>query len=377
MAVTKKTKTIHYKNVFITGNANLQSLLNNAIGEAGSVKKPSQRQQKANDEDTVVVFINKFSKYNGMQFGQLVYLEKGRQQPFITVDDDAEFYSIDSMSSDEIPSKISSELIPQEKTEASETKEEKEIIKKRKEFVESILYFGILDNHLVIMQSSALKSKELEAHLFWLLGTCTNYVQPGTMLSLNDKPAESVYEKMERAPAKSIHVGAPLTSDLAIDPSSPKTASLASQTSTPSTPEKIDEIHASKVRFEPTGVAASIIRAVAPGLLDRLNLEESLDEANIHIALEITYNRRTTKTGQQVIDSIATSLRHSPESDVVINLQGGGKIHGNELKLSGNISVEYLPSGLINESTLFHEMYQWLYAKMDSSEVDSTTESSE
>lgn len=368
MTNTKKQKTIHYKNVIITGSANLQSLLDGALGDSGTIKKPNQRQQKANEEDTVVIFVNRFTKYNGMSVGQLVYLEKGRQQPYITVDDEAEFYSIESLSSDEIP---------EQKKSLQETSADQEpaeqVIKKRREFVESILYFGILDNHMVIMQSSALQSRHLEAHLTWLLTSCTPTIPQGSMLVLSDKPAESVFQKMEKAPAKSIHFGAPLTTEVAIDPSQPSTSTL----SPAGAAIPVAEVHASKVRFEPTGVAAAIISAVAPGLLDRLNLQESLDEANIHLALEITYNRRTTKTGQEVIDSIATSLRHSPASDVVINLQGGGKITGDELKLSGNISVEYLPSGLINEGSLFHEMHRWLNTKIASSEIDSTTESTE
>ena len=374
MSNIKKQKTIHYKNVVISGSPNLQSLLDGALGDAGAIKRPNQRQQKANAEDTVVIFVNRFTKYNGMSIGQLVYLEKGRQQPYITVDDEADFYSIESLSSDEIP-----EQRPNADIETSEAKPAEQVIKKRREFVESILYFGVLDNHMVILQSSSLQSRHLEAHLTWLLTSCTSTIAEGSMLVLSDKPAESVFQKMEKAPAKSIHFGAPLTTELAIDPSQPTQPTQPTQSNTPpaGVAQPIDEVHASKVRFEPTGVAAAIISAVAPGLLDRLNLQESLDEANIHLALEITYNRKTTKTGQEVIDSIATSLRHSPASDVVINLQGGGKITGDELKLSGTVNVEYLPSGLINEGSLFHEMHRWLNTKISSSEIDSTTESTE
>ena len=105
MSSNKKTKTIHYKNVVISGSPNLQSLLEGILGDSGEIKRPNQRQQKANAEDTVVIFINRFTKYNGMSFGQLVYLEKGKQQPYRTVDDEADFYSIESLSSDAIPEK--------------------------------------------------------------------------------------------------------------------------------------------------------------------------------------------------------------------------------------------------------------------------------
>lgn len=357
MRSSTKPKSIHYKNVFITGDANLQLLLKSALSATGTANKPSLRQQKNNDEDTSVVFVNKFKEYNGMSFGQLVYLESGKQQPFITVDDDAEFYSISSLSSEKIP-------------DTEPTQDSKELVaKKRREFLESMLYFGVLDNHMIIMQSASLKSRELEAHLSWLLGTKTSQIDASTMLILRDKPAESVYAKMERKPVKSIHVGAPLTTELAIDPSQPKKEPVRGP--------DIDEVRASKLRYTPQGMAAALLRVVAPGLLDKLELDESLDESNIQVALEITYMRKTTKAGQQVIDSLATSLRHSPESDVVINLQGGGKIKGDELKLSGNINVKFLDSGLIDESVLFHEMHQWLISKISASEIDSNLDGNE
>lgn len=359
MATVKKPKAIHYKNVVISGGANLQALLLNAIGPKGTVSKPSQRQQKANEEDTVVIFVNKVNEYNGMTIGQLVYLETGKHQQYITVDDDADYYSIDAMSSELIPeADAATAAIADDAPEQSR-------IKKRKEFVESILYFGVVDNHIVIIQSAALSSRQLEAHLAWLLGTCTNYLGKSANLVLQDKPAESVFRKMEQTPAKSISVGAPLTTDVYPSTSTPSSSAPAIDVE--------PGLHANKVRFQPAGPAASLIRAIAPGLFEKLNLEESLDEANIHVSLEITYNRKTTKTGQSVIDQIATSLRHSPASDVVINLQGGGKITGDELKLSGNIRLEFLASGLINEAVLFHEMHKWLYTKIDSSEIDATS----
>ncbi|QVI77387.1 hypothetical protein [Pseudomonas syringae] len=363
MKSTSKSKAIHYKSVFISGEPNIQALLDLALSASGKIAKPSQRQQKINDDDSAVIFINKFKKHNGMSFGQLVILESGKKQTFITVDDEAEFYSISSLSSEKIPE------IDDEKQDS--TKLEKEAsAKKRREFIESILYFGVLDNHMIIMQSSALKSRELEAHLSWLLGTCSSAVPPNSMLILRDKPAESVYKKMEIKPVKSIQIGAPLTTEVYTDPSTPKKEATYAPNQ--------EETHANKVRFVPHGMAASLIRAALPsGFLEKLDLEDSLDEANIHVALEITYLRKTSKAGQKIIDSVATSLRHSPESDVVINLQGGGKIRGDELKLSGNISVKFLENGLIDESILFHEMHTWLISKISTTEIDPTAESAE
>src|SRR5699024_744398 len=139
--------------------------------------------------------------------------------------------------------------------------------------------------------------------------------------------------------------------------------------------KKTDTIGAksSKIRFSPFGDAANLINAIVPDFLKGISLEDSLDEANIQVFLEIKYNRKTSESGQAVMDQIATSLRHNPTSDVTINLKGGGRITGDELKLSGSIRLEFLPSGLISEASLFHEMHQWLYDKIGSNEIDTST----
>ncbi|WP_296267407.1 hypothetical protein [Pseudomonas sp. UBA6562] len=364
MKSSSKTKTIHYKNCFITGEVVLQEALRKTLSKESIAGKPNNRQQQINGDDGTVVFINRTSDYRGMTFCQLVVLESGKQQPFITVDDEAEFYSIDALASEQIPEKKKE---GEEKPKSTKKNSDSEKVRKRKEFVDSILYFGVYGNHTVVLQSSSLRTRELEAHLSWLLGTCTKNIPDNAMFVLKDKPAESVYQKLMSKPVKSIKLGAPLTKDASNDPSSMTEIQYENVDQ--------DEVHASKVRFVPQGLGASMLRAALPdGFLEDLKLEESLDDANIHVALEITYLRKTTKIGQKVIDSVATSLRHLPESDVVINLQGGGRISGDELKLSGGISVKFTDSGLVDESVLFHEMHDWLLKKISSSEIDTNIE---
>ncbi|QBB72415.1 hypothetical protein ELE36_19710 [Pseudolysobacter antarcticus] len=174
MIGTSKSKTIHYKNVQITGGIVLQDVLKVAIGQASNASKPKLRQQSINPDSDAVIFVNRFEDYSGITFGQLVTLEAGRVQRFITVDDDADYYSIDSMTSDKIP-------YPDGET-AGNTEHSKAA--KRREFLESVLYFGVLGNHMVLLQSAGLRSNNLEAHLTWLLGTHTSAIPEGAMLSL-------------------------------------------------------------------------------------------------------------------------------------------------------------------------------------------------
>ncbi|MEP4557254.1 MULTISPECIES: hypothetical protein [Cobetia] len=351
MAKTTKQKTIHYKSSFITGNLNLQTLLEKAIGENGTAKKPVDRMQNIDEDEKSSIFINRYINQNGVSFGQLVYLESGKNQPYITIDNNQDFYSIEALSSEKIPDGESAD---------KESKEDK--IKRKREFLDSILYFCILDNHVTIIQSKALSSREFEAHLTWLFGsTCTSVFSTTTMLVLRDKPAESVFKKLEQSPAKSIQIGAPLTS-------------ITEDNTISSTNTFNQETHANKVKFTPTGKAASIIESLIPGFMSEIKLDDTLDDSNIHVALEITYKYKTDKSGQKVIDSIATSMRHSPESDVKILLKGGGEIKGDELKLSGKINAKFSDKGLIDESMLIHEMRSWLISKIGSKELEAGDE---
>ncbi|UPG86869.1 hypothetical protein L2Y94_05805 [Luteibacter aegosomatis] len=348
MSETSKTKSVHYKSALISGGIILQDVIKSTIGPGTQFSKPKSRQQKPNPESETVVFINRFEDYNGVTFGQLVTLEAGRVQQVITVDDSADYYSIDAMTSDKIPSE------GQGAANAAE---------KRREFLDSVLYFGVLGNHVVLLQSASLRSNHLEAHLTWLLSMHAKTIQTGSMLVLNDKAAEETYERLRKAPVKSVRIGAPLTSDMVIDPSDVTDARHSEIV-------MHEKTEAARVRVVPRGAAAEMLMAaLKDGFFEKLNLDEALDESNIQVALEVTYNRKTSKAGHKVLDSIATSLRHLPESDVRIDLEGGGTIRGSDLRLSGPIKVEY-NNGLINEALLFHAMHQWLYSKVNSSEVD-------
>ena len=124
------------------------------------------------------------------------------------------------------------------------------------------------------------------------------------------------------------------------------------------------------VKWIPKGIGADLIKAaLGEDWLNSLKLEDALDEANLQVNLEITYLRKTTSTGQKMLDNIASSLRHIEPDDVKIELNGGGLVKGNDLKLTGPISVQY-NNGLIDESDLYNQMHSWLLQKIEQDEID-------
>ncbi len=106
-------------------------------------------------------------------------------------------------------------------------------------------------------------------------------------------------------------------------------------------------------------------------MLNLPTLDDSLDDSNLHLSLTFKYNYKTSKSGQRVIDTIATSLRHLDEDDVVVNLKGIGMVKGSELKLSLPIQALYKENGMVDEVNLYNQMNDWLTNKLISEVVDS------
>jgi len=350
MKTETRKKAIHYKRAVITNSQlTLQDLLEAAFDSRGKAAKAQQRREILNPDDESCRLINHYKNYGGMLFGQLIFFEPGRSQVLITLDDDAQFYKIDSITPDLIDEK-----------NADEGKAEEEKLKHRREFIDSMLYFGVLDNHVVIVQSPSLRARELEAHLAWLLCVCTEIMDINSALILQDKPSEETITRIEKSPVKSVHIGTPVESYALENNNTDKQETIDT--------EKIG--FAKKIKWIPCGMGADVIQAaLGSDWFNKLDLDSSLDEANLQVTLEITYLRKTTGNGQRMLDNIATSLRHIDEADVKINLHGGGTIKGGDLKLTGSVSVK-TNNGLVDETDLYHQLHLWIVTKVRTKEIE-------
>ncbi|MGL6348515.1 MAG: hypothetical protein ACRC2U_01395 [Aeromonas sp.] len=357
MATESKRKIIHYKRAVISNcDLTLQNILENLLLKTDAPTfKATARKEMINADADYCRLINRNKQFHGMFFGQLVFFEPGKSQTFITLDEDAEFYNISS---------LTSESIKDDDTQDASTLNREKL---RKEFINSILYFGVFDNHVVILQSAALRARELETHLVWFLGSCTDSISTESILILKDKPTEETLKKIQSLPVKTVRLGAPVGTYEEITASS-DTKDIEAESSTRS------ELKAKNIKWAPKGAGFDVIRALMDaGLFEKVNLDDALDDANFKVSLEISYIRKTTINGQKMIDNIATSMRHMDESDVRIELQGGGTLKGEDLKLSGPISVQTI-DGLVDENDLYRQMHAWLRSKVDSNELEVTGE---
>lgn len=297
----------------------------------------ANRRESLTEDGNSFRFINRYTHYdNDMLLCQIVQFEQGRSQMTIVIDKTAEMFEVNPISTKDMKPKKGDST----------------------EFLESMAYFGIMGNHMVVMGSQALKSRELERHLNWYLNSLTHQIDSGLILS--DRPTAKAMKQLEKASAKSVSIG----SEIKYEQNLTDGVQISQF-------ERFEEsvTEAKSVKWSPVGLGASILECLREnGYIGSFDLNETLDDANLQVSIEFKYNRKTTKSGQRVIDTLSTSLRHLDKEDVKINLKGGGEIKGDDLKLSHEISLGFY-EGKVDEADLYYKMKEWLSQKIRSKEV--------
>jgi len=333
----KRQKTIHYKYAKIneTGKT-LQDYLMKALDDKA---KPVDRFEILDAEGKVQRFINSKRKQNNMLFGQMIQYEEGKDPAIVIID--------------EAQSEFSIEHFPMpERADSS-----------HQEFIESVLYFGILENHVLLLQGKGLKNREFEAHILWLLTECADILPNGIKVVISDKPSQEIAEKIDKRPVKKVFLGTDVFA-----PKEELEANSPSEKDDKS--EETISLAAKKIKFSPFGRGAEILSAIfGDTWKQNLSMDDALDDSNLKVNLEISYLRKTTSQGRNVIDNIATAMRHHEDlDDVKIDFVDGGTMKGGEIRLSDKVSV-YENNGIIDASDLYIVMQKWLEKQINNGNV--------
>jgi len=326
MKAESKPKTLHYRRAtFLQGNNDLQSVLKKALKKKKNV---GQRLENLSSEDHTHRFINRNRNQLGMLFGSLVVYAEGTNHPLVTIETEKTELDIEQIAP---PSKDG----------------------KRREFLDSILYFGVKGNHVLLVQSSALTSRHMEAHLFWFLHQA-GVLSDEDGVSLNDYTPKATKSKIEKAHVKKVSIGTPLETDPILEGEAPS--------------RSVEKVK--RVKYTPRGLGFDFLKvALGDQWLNRLKLDEALDDSRLQVSLEISYSYSTTEKSQKLLDNIANSLRHVDQDDIRIDLKNKGVIHGKELKLSSRIDVRAY-GGVLDESDLYPQMHNWLLESLEQGIID-------
>lgn len=339
-------KTVIYKrsnfHIGVPGET-LKTLLEKALNKSTTV---GQRRLNVADLDNPIYHVMgaPLCEPSGFVFGALMTYTPGTD-PLFLVDDEK---ALDVMI---------------EKLKAPNTEDGK-----RREILESMMYFGVIGDHLVLMQSQALKAPQLEAYLQWFLHDAKAMTGDNTF-QLVDTPSKAVREKMDKGlGVRKITLGGEVV------PQSVMPRMQAQETGATQTPTTISKSHSVSVVASATeddwGVLVALKKLMAPSQAAKIDFDQ-LTGSNIEMSVTLRYKKETTEDGQKLMDTLGAAFRNTEDVETVLELKEGGYISGADLKINGTIRLTSY-DGQLSSSEVFEGMRQWLLSKVTSDELSAS-----
>jgi hypothetical protein len=328
MARETKRKQLHYRRATFlkpTGRP-LQELIEEALSKLTPVKLRFEHLKNVSPDETWRRFINTHRAALGMQFGNLVLYASEQNRAIIAIDDNADELDIE-------------QIAPPTSNDG-----------RRREFLESILYYGVKQNHVVLLQSMSLRARELELHLNWLLREA-NLIDQHNAVFLNNFAPQMTHEKLEQAEVKSVKLGTPLFDyyDEIIEP-------MADSKSV-------------KKRFKPFGEGIEILKPLVGNRIADLSWDELEASSNLEVFVEITYKRQTDSGSQKLLNRLTTALRHAGDDDIRIELKDGGVVVGSDLQIKSFKGIAAY-NGMLDPQDVFLKMSEWLLENLERGIID-------
>jgi hypothetical protein len=326
----RKPKTFQYR--YVEGLKNgrtLEQLLSPVLyHERKTIKLRSQSVTGDDPDEQVRRCVNHKAKDGNALFGEMILYVLGQNKQTVTVNEDLE----------ELPT----EQIRAPKTPAGESRE----------FIEGVVYFMVIDNHMVVVQSLALRDRDLEAHLNWLLSECAERLMDGEVIVLKRELSATAKAKMSGV--RSVRIGAPLM--------------RREQAPVPDSPTQAGEL---RTRFLLTDMGKEILDAIfSSGGLKGLGLDDLEGADNLEVLVTIRRKGGSTRPGnpaENTITALTTHLRHSHVDDVVVETKQG-RIEGQTLYLTEKRSIE-CDNGVPLRNKLFLSMKEWLEQKIEDGSI--------
>lgn len=285
-------------------------------------------------QSTEIRVIGKHKIVNNMLCGYLSTYERGKSQAVITDDPQATSLALGA--------------IPPQPIKNG----------KRQEYIPGVLYFAIFDNHVALIQTTALRGSSLEAHLAWLLKSKTSTLAATTSLVLSDEAQKATKERIRKSHVKSIAFGQPLMTELS--PAESKKSTDVKKTN-------------QTTRFQPSGPIFDLLKQYFDDQkFEKLGLNE-IFEGNLEVWIELRYpkyQRSHAADTIKLMDNLGIGLRDIEGENVALELADGHKVSGSELKISGNVDVTLSTNGLPDENSVWDKMTDWLSSQITNGVVD-------
>ncbi len=310
-------KTLYYRKAVITKtDKTLEELLREALSVFPTAM---DRQEPIDDDSSEVRLINKFQDvHKGFILAQMVLIEQDASQPVVIYEVGAREYQLAGVKP--------SEVILSEEYKAA-----------KRDFINSMLYFGVIDNHVVVIPSAALRFNAIESYLRWFFVNKAKILPPEAMISLTQEANRNIKKLFDNHNVKSIEIG---------------------DTVTYVKSSKFEE------RTEVKNVTSQMLKTLVENFGD-FKLDSIAQSSNIRAKFIITYSRKTDEDGQKILNGIAMNLRNVDDDDVTITLDGAGQLKKGNLNIHTKESIGRSSDGLLIMSDISHAMQNWLASLCD------------
>lgn len=220
-----------------------------------------------------------------------------------------------------------------------------------KRFMESPLYFGVRDNHVVLIQSKSLRNESLESHLNWLLHEAGVLIK-GINVKLTDTIPNEVKKKLSKNSVKRIALKAPFFQY---------------------TPTEGSKKSPTEIIKSAAGIGMSMLQAVLPtAKFDALSAKELMDTKDIQLTFEIkAVGKHADVSDNDVMRSLMEAMRHVDDPDMVFaEVKGVGTVKGSLMRVHDSRTVMALDGVLVVEEA-YEAMRQWLESLIDTGAINS------
>lgn len=222
--------------------------------------------------------------------------------------------------------------------------------KEGKEAIEGAVYFGVVDNDVILTQSMALRVQALEKYLNWLIGTKGRLWRTENYVGLCDPDIPKKTDTRRTSNAREVTIMAPVTFAAAETPA----------------PSQL-QAGAKDIKLKASGLGLDAIRALFAAMPNKEKLvdEFSVDQFTTSRSLEVELRLRWTGRRDEpkpcdLLDQVTRQLRHvTDEIDYTVQTEDGTTITKDEIKRSMIHSVQWDGARPVFDD-LFPKMLDWL-----------------
>lgn len=316
-----RRKALHYRNAILFNDGNLdsdrslQKILSGALSNSFKTVESrcyffdsAHRNYRADPH----IFISDIRDDFGMLCLEIVYVEPGVGVPVIQAN-----YSADSLACEAICP------LPSDGTE--------------REYVDSLAYIAILENHCIIMQSKTINFKLIESYINYLLLDAQLLSENQSFwLHANNRGLSSF--NLEDKLVKNVKLSFPMELNGA----------------------------SSEINTSRNLLALLISQSRMADVIGRAQI----DISDIDIEINLGYKYSTSTNNEKILARIAQDLIDNRDDEIVVEIKGAGKYVGSqELQLKEQFQISFINS-LPDKNDVYENMAKWLVDLLEKGMVE-------